>query len=456
MADGVIKSIILAGGEGSGLWPLSRKCYPKQFLQLNGRSLFQDTYIRTHNISSPEDIIIVTGKAFRYHVKNQINELGCSINDNQILCESVGRNTLPAIAWGTKVLYDKFGDSTIAVFPSDHLIDEQVIKKINDASNLAEKYIVIFGIKPSTPHTGYGYIQPGKSIRNGYKVSDFKEKPDQKTAENYLNNGYLWNSGMFLFSASCFFNEMKKHQKKLYDQFQADDLDYNSIESLSMDYGLIEKSEHVAVVPLDLQWNDLGSFRSLYEVSEKDPNGNAGSAEYINSTGNYVYTHDKKAALIGISNTAVIDTKDAILVCRLDDAESIRELVQILEQKNDDVIRFHRTVYRPWGSYTILETKSFFKIKRVTVNQKQSLSLQKHHHRSEHWIVVSGTAEVQLGENIQMLSNGESTFVEKGMLHRLRNPGNITLEIIEVQIGEYLEEDDIVRFDDDYGRIKYK
>ena len=448
-----IGSIILAGGVGTRLWPLSREQYPKQFLKLNGTSLFQDTYSRALRISSPEEIVVVTNEDFRYHVKNQVEELGFSIDDHQILLESEGKNTLPAIAWGVRVLSDISGDKLVAVFPSDHILDEKAMDIIKNSASLANENLVVFGIKPTAPHTGYGYIKPGVALEGGFIVKEFKEKPDPEKAKEYLDSGYLWNSGMFLFSPGVFFDELKKYRPNMYEEFNRPHPDYSMVESISIDYGLLEVSDRVAVIPLDLRWNDLGSFRSLYDNSGKDDKGNAGEAEFVSSENNFVYSKGRKIAVLGMKNTAIIDSGDALLVCNLDNTESVKELVAIYRGRCDDITKHHLTVHRPWGSYTILESKKFYKIKRVTVSPMKSLSLQLHHHRSEHWVVVSGTAEVRLGDETQTLSKGQSTFVGEGVLHRLGNPGRIPLEVIEIQIGEYLEEDDIVRFDDDFGRV---
>lgn len=404
-------------------------------------------------ISSPDEIVVVTHEDFRYHVKNQVEELGYGIAEENILLESVGKNTLPAITWGVRRLYNKFGDIPVAVFPSDHLLDEEAMDIIAGSVDLAGDYLVVFGIKPAAPYTGYGYIKPGSELEGGFEVREFKEKPDPEKAKEYMDSGYLWNSGMFLFNAGLFFEELKRYRPGLYEDFESGNPDYSLVEGISIDYGLLEVSERVAVVPLDMKWSDLGSFRSLYENSSKDESGNAGNAEFVNSGNNYVFSNDRKVAVVGMSNTAVIDSGDALLICNLDDTESVRDLVEIYRKRGDDIACYHLTVHRPWGSYTILESRQFFKIKRVSVNPRNYLSLQKHHHRSEHWIVVSGTAEVRLGDEVRTLSQGESTFVGSGVVHRLGNPGLIPLEVIEVQIGEYLGEDDIVRFDDNYGRV---
>jgi mannose-1-phosphate guanylyltransferase/mannose-6-phosphate isomerase len=287
----------------------------------------------------------------------------------------------------------------------------------------------------------------------GNVVDEFKEKPDEKTAKDYVKKGYLWNSGIFLLSTDCFFAELKKYQPELYTAFSGDTrVDYAALGSISIDYGLLEHSKRVAVVTLEAAWSDLGTFKALYDVEQHDPEGNVGKAEFLAARNNYVHAPGKHVGLIGVHDLIVVDTADALLVCEAAKAEQVKQLVNRFKEQDLDVTKFHWKVYRPWGSYTILEDTPIYKIKRVTVNPRQKLSLQLHHHRSEHWIVVSGTAEVVLNTETRLLHQGESTFVRSGMRHRLKNPGVIPLEVIEVQLGEYLREDDIVRFEDDYGR----
>ncbi|MBN2735121.1 MAG: mannose-1-phosphate guanylyltransferase/mannose-6-phosphate isomerase [Methanomicrobiaceae archaeon] len=448
-----MKTIILAGGTGTRLWPLSREYYPKQFLNINGNSLFQNTFLRALKLSSPEEIIVVTNELYQFIVKNQIEDLGFEIPENHILKEPVGKNTLPAIMWGVKEICRDDDDCEIIVFPSDHVLSDESVDIFKKAAKLAKDHIVVFGIKPDSPNTGYGYINPGKPLESGYEVSEFKEKPDLKLAEKYVSSGYLWNSGIFFFSSRTFLSETERYQPGMAAGFASEEVDYKKLDSVSIDYGLLERSEKIAVVMLDCFWSDLGSFKSMYEMKTPDENGNAGDAEFLNSTGNFVSSGNKKVALIGINNTAVIDTGDALLVCDLNSTESVREIVRLYQERGDDIAKYHLTVNRPWGSYTVLESREFFKIKRVTVKPGSILSLQKHYHRSEHWVVVSGSAEVTVNSGTKTLSRGESTYVPAGVIHRLANKGKIPLEVIEVQIGEYLDEDDIERFDDAYGRV---
>jgi mannose-1-phosphate guanylyltransferase/mannose-6-phosphate isomerase len=448
-----MKSIILAGGVGTRLWPLSREYYPKQFIQFDGSSLFQKTYERAVLLSGPQNIFVVTNEIHRYLVTNQIEELGYNLPAENLLIEPVGKNTLPAIAWALRRIRRNAGSETAVVFPSDHILGPDALDQIRAAEPLARDHLVTFGIRPDSPHTGYGYIRPGKPLAVGNIVDEFKEKPDEKTAAVYVEKGYLWNSGIFLLSTGCFFAELERFQPSLFAAFGADtEPDYSSLTAISIDYGLLEHSQKVAVVPLTTEWSDLGTFKALYDHEQHDAEGNVGKAEYIASRGNYVYASDKHIGLIGVNNLVVVDTEDALLICDNRQTEQVKTLVGRYNAAGDPVTRFHRQVHRPWGSYTVLEEGGPYKIKRVTVKPGEKLSLQLHHHRSEHWVVVRGTAKVELNGETKLLRKGESTFVHAGMLHRLRNPGVIPLEVIEVQLGEYLEEDDIVRFDDQYGR----
>jgi len=448
-----MKSIILAGGVGTRLWPLSREHYPKQFIPLDGHSLFQKTYERATRISDPDGIFVVTSEIHQYLVRNQIEELGYTISDDHLLAEPEGKNTLPAIAWAMQRIRSISSSAAVIVFPSDHILGDSALDQIRAAEPLSRKNLVTFGIKPTSPQTGYGYIKPGKPLSQGSVVDEFKEKPDEKTAKEYVQKGYLWNSGIFLFSTDSFFQELKKYRPNLYNSFTEEYVaDYRKLESISIDYGLLEHSKRVAVVTLETEWSDLGTFKALYDIALHDNEGNVGNAEYFSAKNNFVQAPGKHVGLIGVHDLIVVDTSDALLICDNRHTEQVKQLVNRYNERNDPVTKFHRQVHRPWGSYTVLEETEIYKIKRVSVKPGQRLSLQLHHHRSEHWVVVSGTAEVELNGETRFLRQGESTFVRSGMRHRLKNPGIIPLEVIEVQLGEYLEEDDIVRFDDEYGR----
>ncbi len=445
--------IILAGGVGTRLWPLSRQYYPKQFIRIGERSLFQQTFLRATRLTNPDQIYVVTNEIHRYLVRDQIEELGFSIPRDHLLAEPEGKNTLPAITWAMQRIRSSSPAATVLVMPSDHLLGGDAFDQIRSAEPVARNHLVTFGIRPSSPHTGYGYIKPGKPLEYGNTVDEFREKPDEETARKYVKQGYLWNSGIFLLTTEVFFRELKKYQPELHALFSGEaPVDYAKLTPVSIDYGLLEHSRRVAVVALDTAWSDLGTFRALYNAEQHDPGGNVGKAEYIDSTGNYVHAPGKHVGLIGVNNLVVVDTADALLVCDAARTEQVKDLVSRYNERDLEVTKFHRKVHRPWGSYTILEDTPFYKIKRVTVKPRQQLSLQLHHHRSEHWIVVSGTAEVLLDSDSRLLHQGESTFVRSGTKHRLKNPGVIPLEVIEVQLGEYLKEDDIVRFEDDYGR----
>lgn len=447
-----LKAVILAGGVGTRLWPLSRTYQPKQFLKFNGYSLFQETFLRALRLCAPCDIMIVTNEVHQYLVLNQVEELGHVLVESQVLKEPVGKNTLPAITWAMSEIQRRFGESDVVIFPSDHKLGESATDEIKEAVGIASGYLVLFGIPPTHPNTGYGYIAQGTLIGAGYKVQEFKEKPDFSTAKQYMASGYLWNSGMFLFSTNLFFQELARYQPEFLKAFENDVPDYQGLSSLSIDYGLLEKSGHVAVVPLKAQWTDLGTFQAWYEYRDHDSCGNTGEAEYLDATGNLVSAPGRKVALIGVNNLVVVDTGDALLVADTVQSGRVNELVRRLKDKGDRIVDYPLQVQRPWGSYIELERSQFFRIKRLTVKPGEQLSLQKHLHRSEHWIIVSGMADVQLdGKNYQF-KRGESTYVPEGMKHRLGNSGKISLEVIEVQIGEYLEEDDIIRFNDRYLR----
>ena len=465
-----MKTVILAGGKGTRLWPLSRELMPKQFVRfLDDRSLFQKAVERALIFSKPGEIFIVTNRNYRFRVLDDLRELGVEIPEDNILLEPSARNTLPAILWATLKIEEEFGDSIVAVLPSDHLIDvnKAYTKAFENAEKLARDYLVTFGIMPTRPHTGYGYIKPGEKIQSngriiGYTVEEFKEKPDLETAKRYVESNYLWNSGMFAFSSSLFIEEVRKHSPEVWEAFEeSGDIEeaYNRVPEISIDYGVMEKTDKAAVVPLNTRWSDLGSFDAIYEVLEKDSDGNAvrinGRNGYhigIDSRSNLIMT-ERLTATVGVEDMIIIDTGDALLVAKKGESQKVKEVYKTLKELGDERVIVHRTAYRPWGSYTVLEEGDRYKIKRLTVLPGKKLSLQMHYHRSEHWVVVRGTAKVIVGEKEILLRPGESTFIPAGVKHRLENPGKVVLEVIETQIGEYLGEDDIVRFDDEFGRV---
>jgi mannose-1-phosphate guanylyltransferase/mannose-6-phosphate isomerase len=354
----------------------------------------------------------------------------------------------------------KFGECAVGVFPSDHVLDMDAMGTIRGAEKLAGEYLVTFGIAPAFPHTGYGYIKPGENLENAQKVLKFMEKPKLEAARKYIEEGCLWNSGMFLFNTKLFFNELKTHSPDIFTAFtKRNDIGqiYKKLPSISIDYGIMEKSEKVAVVKLGYKWSDLGDFDSMYVETEKNEKGNAiYNCEdiSINSTANLIYSKKGKAvSLIDVNDMVVMDTDDALLVCPRKSSQKVKEIVTALKEKKDEKALLHQTVYRPWGSYTILETSGRHKIKNIRVMPGKKLSLQLHKYRSEHWVVVKGIALVQVDGEEKRLEEGESTFIKAKVKHRLSNPGTIPLEIIEVQLGDYVGEDDIERFEDEYGRI---
>ena len=453
-------NIILCGGIGSRMWPISRTYYPKQFYKFDKYSLFQDNIIRNSSIC--EHQMVVSNQEQYFLAFDQIEEL--DIKDYSFLLESTPRDTSGAIALAA-LNVDK--DEIIFVTPSDHKIDNMELykKATNRAKELAQDgFLVTFGMTPDSPDTGYGYIKT-----DGENVLEFKEKPNVELAQEYLDDGsYLWNSGMFMFKAGVYLKELQKYEPEIYeaskvaydaskkDQIVRIPIDkMEKIPKKSIDYAVMERSKFVKVVKSSFDWNDMGSFDALYDDATKDENENAIlTKDYIgiDSKRNLFYSQ-KTIAAVDIEDLIVIDNDDALLISKRGSTQKVKKVVEQLKAQNSELAHAHTTVHRPWGTFTTLEERDIFKIKKLVVKPSKRLSLQKHYHRNEHWIVVSGTAKVQVDDKTFLLQTNESTYIPMGAKHRLENPGKIPLVIIEAQVGQYLEEDDIVRFEDDFKRV---
>lgn len=465
-----LQPIILAGGVGTRLWPLSRELYPKQVLKLTGSlSLLQNTVKRLTSLGDVRPPLVVTGEEHRFLVKDQMEELQL-FPHFELLLEPVSKNTAPALC-GAANYVEKKGhqQDVLLVLPADHLVLDQAAfcRAVEQAiaPALAGK-LVTFGIQPYYPETGYGYIEQGQ----GDQVLAFVEKPDEPTAQSYLASGrYLWNSGMFAFTSQTLLTELRYYAPEIttamHEAVQRGQTDgvffrfakeaMQSCPSDSLDYAVMEKSSRVALVRADMGWSDIGSWRALWEMAEKDAQGNAVSGDVLldDVHNSLIRAEDSLVTAIGLDNMLVVETADALLVAPMDRAQDVKKIVGQLKEKNREELVAHRTVHRPWGTYTLLEAHKRFLIKRIMVRPGARLSLQLHHHRYEHWVVVSGTAQVRKGEQSLLLQENEAIFIPCGTPHRLENPGIIPLELIEIQIGSYLGEDDIVRFDDAYGRV---
>lgn len=459
-------ALILCGGSGTRLWPLSRTLRPKQLLALNGEeTLLQQTATRLLAHVPAENLYTVTHEDHKFEVKGQLAEVAPSAVAN-VLAEPCARNTLPAIAWAVSEIQKKDPNALIGVFASDHAIDNEAA--FIDAWETAEKtaaegYLVLLGIKPHEPATGYGYIKPSKQIADGnmpvFEVDQFVEKPEVETAKQYVTDGYLWNSGMFVFKAKTFMQMFEQHQPEMARQLIAMTAEnfaetYENVTSISMDYGLAEKAEKIAVVPVDMAWSDLGSWDSIYQKHDKDTDDNVmhGDVFAQDTTNSLLWTQSGILATAGLDNVVVVQTGDATLICDRSRTEEIKSLVAKVREHKSALTEIHLMAHRPWGTYTVLEEGENFKIKRIVVNPGAKLSMQIHKHRSEHWVVISGEATITNNGAEFTLKENESTYISKTHRHRLENKGTEPLAIIEVQCGDYVGEDDIVRFDDQYGR----
>lgn len=463
--------IILAGGTGSRLWPLSREAFPKQFLSFNNDlTLLQATIQRLQPLDY-ETPLVISNENHRFIVAEQLRQM--NVLASNIMLEPVGRNTAPAIALAAFYLMQQDKDAALLVLAADHLIvDTQAFcNSIKQAESFiqADK-LVTFGIVPNKPETGYGYIRCGDSLSEvAYKVDAFVEKPNLETAQKYIaSQQYLWNSGMFAFKASTYLTELKKFRPDIYEICEQSlvstekDLDFIRVNADifktcpedSIDYAVMEKTQDSMVIPMDAGWNDVGAWSSLWEVTPKNKEGNVlkGDVLTVNSRNNYIYAEQGLVATVGINDMVVVQTKDAVLVAAKDAVQDIKKVVSSLKASNRSEYKLHREVYRPWGKYDSIDSSVRYQVKRITVKPGQKLSVQMHHHRAEHWVVVTGTARVMVDDNEQLITENESVYIPLGAKHYLENPGKIDLELIEVQVGPYLGEDDIVRFEDRYGR----
>ena len=463
-----ILPVILSGGSGTRLWPLSREAYPKQFLPLVGDvTMLQATWNRVAAIAGKAPIV-VANQEHRFMAAEQLRE--CNVVPQALILEPIGRNTAPAIAIAALQALAGGEDALLLVLPSDHVVRDDAafhaaVQKAAVAADAGK--LVTFGIVPTAPETGYGYIkaQAGAGV---HAVDRFVEKPDLATAQQYVASGeYYWNSGMFLFKASRYLQELEALQPAILAACRAAldkascDTDFIRLDadafaaspSDSIDYAVMEKTADAAVVPLDAGWNDVGSWSALWEVSDKDADGNAchGDVIALDCRNSYAYGN-RLIAMVGLQDVVVVETDDAVFVGHRDRVQDVKEIVGQIKRDGRSEAAAHRKVYRPWGAYDSIDNGARFQVKRITVKPGATLSLQMHHHRAEHWIVVSGTAEVTRGDDVILLTENQSTYIPLGVTHRLKNPGKLPLELIEVQSGSYLGEDDIVRFEDSYGR----
>ena len=464
----MIKAVVMAGGSGTRLWPLSRAGHPKQFLALNGKeTMLQSTICRLKGLDVSSSVTICN-EEHRFFVAEQLREIDES---GSIILEPVGKNTAPAIALAAITADD---DPLLLVLSADHVIRDEIAftNAVKSAVPMAESgKLVTFGIIPTEAHTGYGYLKMGDQYGSGFVVSKFVEKPSYDVACHYIESGaYLWNSGMFLFKASRYLEELEKFRPDIYECCVASadklesDLDFLRVNkegfekcpSESIDYAVMEKTADSVVVPMNAGWSDIGSWPSLWDVSDKDQDGNVtyGDVMARNAKDCYISASDRLVAAVGVADLVIVDTKDALMVLHKDSVLDAKIIAQELKADDRSEWNLHREVHRPWGKYDSIDNGDRYQVKRITVKPGAKLSVQMHHHRAEHWIVVSGTAKVTNGDKTFLLSENESTYIPIGVVHALENPGKSVLELIEVQSGSYLGEDDIVRLEDLYGRVK--
>jgi len=471
----LIVPVILAGGSGTRLWPLSREHYPKQLLALvNEKTMLQNTLARVMGLEQVAKPIVVCTEEHRFLVAEQVRELGLAAT---LLIEPVGRDTAPAVAAAAHAAIDQDKDAVLLVLPADHVIGNTANfakAVLQGLVHAAQGNLVTFGIVPTAPHTGYGYIKKGKAVdlgdnaENAFVVDTFVEKPVLERARKYVSEGYLWNSGMFIFKASEYLEQLemqalemssavrqayaeKKHD---FDFVRLSAAAFAASPSNSIDYAVMEKAEKRVVIPLDCAWSDVGSWEALWEIGDKDARGNifVGNVLAEDVSDSYIHAGEGLVAAVGLEGYIIVETKDALLVAPKNRSQDVKAIVKRLQSSNRAEARLHRKVFRPWGSYECLDCGERFQVKRIIVKPGASLSLQRHFHRAEHWVVVKGTANITNGSENIILSENQSTYIPLGEKHRLENPGSIPLEIVEIQTGSYLGEDDIERFDDVYGR----
>ncbi|MFV7639070.1 MULTISPECIES: mannose-1-phosphate guanylyltransferase/mannose-6-phosphate isomerase [Shewanella] len=467
----MILPVIIAGGSGTRLWPLSRDNYPKQFLTLNGQhTMLQNTLLRLQGIEhSPA--MVICNEEHRFIAAEQLRQINA--RHGGIFLEPVGRNTAPAIALAAFKSMQKGDDPLLLVLAADHVIEKKhsFQKAVFQATHFANQgKLVTFGIVANKPETGYGYIKRGRPFEGAFVVERFFEKPKFETAREYVASGdYYWNSGMFLFKASRYLEELKTFRPDIYQaceravKVQSSDLDFVRVDQVafescpgeSIDCAVMEHTADAVVVPMDAGWSDVGGFSALWDVSAKDVKGNvfSGDVKSVDTKNTLVFGEDKLVATVGVEDLVIINTKDAVLVAHKEYSQQVKHIVNQLKAENRGETTFHREVYRPWGKYDSIDKGERFQVKRITVKPGAKLSVQMHHHRAEHWIVVSGTAKVTNGDKEILLTENQSTYIPVGVVHALENPGKVNLELIEVQSGSYLGEDDIVRFEDRYGRL---